>query len=528
MLKIKKFAKLVTAVTFTALLATGAIAAETPKKGGTLVVGLYQNPRHLNGAVQSGLATALPSTQLFASLLRFDDKWNPQPYLAESWKWSDDGKKLTLKLRKNAVFHDGHPITSEDVKFSLETIKANHPFQTMFAVVEKIETPDDFTVVLNLSQPHPALLIALSPALSPILPKHIYGDGQDVKSHPRNSKELVGSGPFKLKEFVPGKEVILERFDKFFIEGKPYLDRIVIQINPDQTTLLIGLERGDIQMLPFIGDPTQLRRAQTNKGIVINEKGYEGIGAISWVAFNTTRKPFDDVKVRQAFAYALDKNFIAKALNSGFAKPTYSPIIGSSPLITTDLNQYKLDLNKAKALLDEAGYKPNANGERMEVTLDFLPGTDSVGKNVMEYMRAQLKKIGVKAEIRASADFPSWSTRIANKDFDLTTDIVFNWGDPVIGVHRTYDSKNIRPVIWTNTQSYVNPRIDELMAQAGVETNLEKRKALYKEFQQIVVNDAPIIYTVEVPYMTLTTPQVGNVPTSIWGPFSPYDEVYLK
>ena len=528
MSKLRLISKLVASATLATLLTTGTAIAETPKKGGTLIVGLYQNPRHLNGAVQSGLATAAPSTQLFASLLRFDDKWNPQPYLAESWKWSEDGKSLTLNLRKNAVFHVGVPITSADVKFSLETIKANHPFQTMFAAVSSIETPDPHVVVLNLSQPHPALLIALSPALSPIMPKHIYGDGQDVKAHPRNSADVVGSGPFKLKEFVAGKEIVLERFDKFFLEGKPYLDRVVIQINPDQTTLLIGLERGDIQMLPFLGDPTQLRRAETNKNVVMNAKGYEGIGAISWVAFNTAKKPFDNPKVRQAFAYVLDKNFISKALNSGFAQPAFGPIVSSSPLATTEVNQYKLDLNKAKALLDEAGYKPNSQGERMEVTLDYLPGTDSVGKNVMEYMRAQLKKIGVKAELRASADFPSWAKRIANKEFDITTDIVWNWGDPVIGVHRTYDSKNIRPVIWTNTQSYVNPKVDDLMAQAGVEVNQEKRKALYKEMQQIIVNDAPIIYTVAVPYTTLTTPSVGNVPTTIWGPLSPYDEVYLK
>ena len=529
MKKLGKAVKLIAAATTAVvMMQSGAVMADTPKKGGTLVVGSFQAPRHLNGAVQSGMATAIPSTQLFASLLRYDDQWNPQPYLAESWEWSDDKKALTLKLRKNAVFHDGKPITSEDVAFSLGVVKANHPFQTMFASVDKIDTPDPHTVVIRLSQPHPALLIALSPALSPILPKHIYGDGQDVKSHPRNSQDVVGSGPFKFKEFVPGKEVVLERFDKFFLEGKPYLDRVVVQLNPDQTTLMIGLERGDLQLLPFMSDPTQLRRAKDNKGVVMYDKGYEGVGAMSWVAFNTAKKPFDNPKVRQAFAYTLDKNFITRALNAGFAKPAISPIISSSPYATTEVNTYKVDLKKAEALLDEAGFKKGANGERMTVTIDFMPGSDSISKNVAEYMRAQLKKVGVNADLRASADFPSWAKTVANKDFDITTDVVWNWGDPVIGVHRTYLSSNIRPVIWTNTQSYVNKKVDDLLAQAGVETDLEKRKALYKEFQQIVVDEAPIIYTTEAPYHTLAAPKVGNVPVSIWGALSPYDEVYLK
>lgn len=520
--------RMVAAAAVAALFATGAIAAEQPKQGGTLVIGQYQAPRHLNGAVQSGLATGLPSTQLFASLLRYDDQWNPQPYLATSWEWSADGKALTLKLRPDAFFHDGQPITSEDVAFSLMAIKANHPFQTMFSAVEAVDTPDPHTAVIRLSRPHPALLIALSPALAPIMPKHIYGDGQDLKSHPRNSQNVVGSGPFKFKEFVPGKEVVLERFDKYFLKGKPHLDKLVYQINGDSTTLLIGLERGDIQMLPFMTDPTQLRRAAKDKNIVSLEKGYEGVGALSWLAINTARKPFDDVRVRQALAYSLDKNFITKVLTAGFAKPSDGPIVNSSPYATKDLTIYKVDLKKAEQLLDEAGLKRGAGGERFKMTIDYMPGMESLSKNVAEYARAQFKKVGVTVELRASADLPSWTKLIANHDFDMTTDNVWNWGDPVIGVHRTYLSSNIRPIIWTNTQSYSNKRVDELLEQAAVEMDVEKRKALYAEFEQIVTHDVPQIFLAQMPFHTLVSDKMGNPPTSIWGPLSPLDDVYLK
>ncbi len=175
-----------------------AVHAQEPKRGGTLVLGSTQTPRHLNGAVQSGIATAMPSTQIFASPLRFDDKWNPQPYLAESWKLAEDGKSLTLNLRKNAVFHDGKPVTSADVAFSIMAIKANHPFTTMMGRWRRSIRPMPYTAIIRMSTPHPAIVLAMSPALCPILPKHIYGDGQDLKTHPRNSTDVVGSGPFTL------------------------------------------------------------------------------------------------------------------------------------------------------------------------------------------------------------------------------------------------------------------------------------------------------------------------------------------
>ena len=106
-------------------------------------------------------------------------------------------------------------------------------------------------------------------------------------------------------------------------------------------------------------------------------------------------------------------------------------------------------------------------GERFKLTIDYLPGNDEQQKNVAEYLRSQLKKVGITVAVRASADFPAWSKRIASHDFDMTMDTVFNWGDPVIGVHRSYLSTNIKPVVWTNTQSYRNPKVDELLNTAS-------------------------------------------------------------
>jgi peptide/nickel transport system substrate-binding protein len=407
-------------------------------------------------------------------------------------------------------------------------IKANHPFQTMMGPVEKVDTPDAATAIIRMSTPHPAIVLAMSPALCPILPKHIYGDGQDLKTHPRNSTDVIGSGPFKVTEFKASQRIVLERFDHFFLAGKPALDKIVITIAPDFASVMLGLARGDIHMVPFITLPTDLKRVAQDKNQTLTAKGYEGIGPLNWLAFNTAKKPLSDVAVRKAIATAIDKNFITKALMGGFAEVSDGPIVASSPFAVPDLIKYPFDLKKSAAMLDAAGYKAGADGERFKLTIDYLPGTDDQQKNVAEYLRGQLKKVGIAVEVRASADFPAWAKRMATHEFDLSMDVVFNWGDPVIGVARTYLSTNIKPIVWTNTQSYNNPKVDELLNSAGTLLDPVKRKAYYAAFQKIVTDELPIEFINVTPYHTAANKRVGNVPATIWGVLSPMDEVYLR
>ena len=525
------FGKSILHVAMTAAVGVGIIAgatatshAETPKRGGTLVLGTHQTPRHLNPAVQSGIATAMPGTQIFATPLRFDENWNPQPYLAESWKISEDGLSVTLNLRKNARFHDGKPITSEDVAFSIDTIKKNHPFKTMFAPVEKVDTPDPHTAVLRLSQPHPAILLAMSSALCPIIPKHIYGDGQDLKSHPMNM-EPIGSGPFKVVEYAKGQHVVLERNPDYFIEGKPYLDKIIVKINKDFNSLTLGLERGDIHIRPFEIKTRYLIRLKKNDNLVVTPKGYAGVGPIGWLAFNLKHPILGKKAVRQAIAYGIDVNFINKALHSGFSKPAPGAITTDSPLADQDAKRYGLDLAKANQMLDDAGYPKKADGMRFKVKLDTLLSQ----REVAEYLKPQLKKIGIDVELRIPPDFPTWAGWVKSHEFDMTTDVVFNWGDPVIGVHRTYLTSNIRKgVIWSNTQSYSNPKVDEILATAGQEMDGAKRKALYKDMQTILSDEMPVYWMYNIPYHTIYNKKVGNPPLTIWGAMAPMDNVYLK
>jgi len=516
-----------TAAAVTAASAIGTQPVFAQKKGGTLVIASSQVPRHLNPAVQSGIATGVPGTQIFASPLKFDANWNPQPYLAESWSVADDGLSVTLNLVKTAKFHDGQPVTSADVEFSIMTIKANHPFKSMFAPVESVATPDAHTAVINLSKPHPALLLALSSALCVIIPKHIYGDGQNIKTHPANSAP-IGSGPFQLVEFKPGEQIRLKRFDDFFIPGRPYLDEIVIRIIRDPSAFVIAMENGDADMAPYLASSQQIKRLKKVAHLDITDKGYAAIGPINWLAFNTVKPPLDDKRVRQAIGYATDRNFITKALMRGFAKPQRSPIIESSPFFDDKIPPYDLDLAKANALLEDAGHKKGSDGMRFTLTCDYIPGPAEQQKSVAEYLKSQLKKIGIKVDVRAAPDFPTWAKRVAGHDFDMTMDVVFNWGDPVIGVHRTYLSSNIiKGVIWSNTQSYSNPEVDKLLNAAASEQDVVKRKALYDQFQMIVGDDLPIYWINALPYHTAYDKRIQNPPMSIWGAMQSMDDISM-
>ena len=360
----------------------------------------------------------------------------------------------------------------------------------------------------------------------PILPKHVYGNG-DIMTNPANT-QVVGSGPFKLERYKAGDEIDLARFDKFFIPDRPYLDKLIFKIIPDSATTLLEMQRGDVQMTAFFSRVLELEQAAKDPNLAITKDGYVGIGAVDWLAFNLKKKPFDDVRVRQALSYAIDRNFIQKALHRGLSKIATGPIPSTSPFYSSDVHTYPLNLKLAEKMLDEAGLPRDSTGVRFKATLDYYPGDEDGQKKVAEYLKPQFKKIGVEIEVRNSPDFPSWAKRMGAHDFELSMDAGYMWGDPAIGIARTFLSTNIRDLVWTNTQSYVNPKVDQLLEAASHEVDLSKRKELYAQFQKIITEDIPVTWIVELPQHTIYNKKVGNVPRTIWGAASPMDEVYLN
>jgi peptide/nickel transport system substrate-binding protein len=510
-----------------AILGVPMAALAQAARGGVVVIGTTQRPRHLNPAVQSGIATMMPGAQLFATPLTIDANWQPRPFLAESWAVSEDARSITLNLRRDAVFHDGRPITSEDVQFSVEAVREHHPFKSMFAPVNAVTLPDRHTAVIRLAEPHPALALAMTTVFLPIMPKHVYGDGQPLPTHPRNATNVVGSGPFRLLEFRQGEHIVMERFDRFFVKDRPLLDRLIIREFKDPSSLLLAFERGDVDINTALTDPRDVDRARKAPGATVVSDLARGTGPLIWLAFNCKHPQLQNKAVRQAISYAIDRDFIVKTLFSGLHKRATGPIGSASPFHSSDVERYDLDLKKAAALLDGAGLKPGANGMRMQLSLDFIPGSADL-RTAAEYLKPALAKVGIDVQLRNSPDFPTWARRVSSFQYDMTIDSVWNWGDPVIGVHRTYLSSNIREgVIWSNTHQYANPKVDELLAAAGKERDPARRKALYRDFQRIVVDDCPLAFLYE-PNFSVGFRRVADPKASVWGMMAPLHETGLS
>jgi peptide/nickel transport system substrate-binding protein len=508
----------------------GTLSAEVaPKSGGDYRTVYGQFPPHFNCAIQSGAAVMIAAAQIFVGLVEFDDQWQPVPYLAKSWTISDDGLTYTFYLQEGTVFHDDKPVTSEDVAFSIDVVKNNHPFGApMFGAVSEVQTPDKYTVIIKLERPQPALMLSLVPVLTPILPKHVFGDGQDLRQHPANVQP-IGSGPFKMVEFKPGESFTLERFDKFMRSGRPYLDRYIgIQIQ-DPTAAMAALRRGEIHGAGFNGGIrlSNIEAMKNDPGLHITRSGYEAIGAFAYIEFNLRKKPFDDIRVRKAIAHAIDMPFILDRLQRGMAQRATGPILPeNNPFFSSDVAVYDLNLEKANKLLDEAGYPRKQDGTRFSFTLDWLPHVIDDNQVIAEYLKPQLNKVGIDVQLRRPSGFGPWIQMVASWQFEVTLNLVFSYPDPIIGVHRLFHSENIKNIPWSNTGGYSNPKVDQLLDQAAVELNLEKRKALYAEFQKIISEDLPIIFLHQPAYHTITHQALKGHWTSIWGIVGPVDGLW--
>jgi len=365
--------------------------------------------------------------------------------------------------------------------------------------------------------------------LAPILPKHIYDDGQNLKTHPRNAQNIVGSGPFKLVEHAQGQHLILERYDGFFRKGRPYLDRIIFQLVKDPAAHVILFEKGEVDYVPFTGfNERDVARLKKNDNIELTEAGYEAVGHVNYLELNLRRAPFSDVRVRQAIAHALDKDFIVKTLFLGSPKPAHSMLHATNPFFTDDVPKFTGGIAKANALLDEAGLKPDANGVRFKMQLEIPNWLQTHLAVLGDYIRPQLKKVGIEVSLRKAPDFGTWAQRVASWDYDATMNAIWNYPDPAIGVHRLFACKNIRNQIWTNTQGYCNERVDALMEKVARTSDVQERKKQYAEFQSVLAEDQVFVYLTHMQYTTGRQKYVKGTPKGPWGTVNPWDEMYIE
>jgi peptide/nickel transport system substrate-binding protein len=471
--------------------------ASGARRGGTIVVGVTADPGQFNIGITTAGGTHAVADILYNGLLQFDEKLNPQPSLAEKWSISPDGKTYTFTLVKGVQWHDGKPLTSADVKFSFEQILLKYHARTsagLMPVLDGIDVPDDTTVVFRFKQPYAPLLRRLDVVEAPILPKHIY-ENTDVQQNPANNNP-IGSGPFKFKEYVKGDHVTFVRNENYFKPGLPYADQVIFKIIPQASTASLALEQGEIDYLGGVPGP-DVARLQKNSDIALvrSPAGPGGSFCIETMIFNMRKPPFDKLRVRQAFAYGINRQQLLDQVQFGQGRVATGPIASTMTwAYNPAVMKYPYDPAQAAALLDQAGYPKGSDGKRLKVV--FVNAT-SFAKTA-EVVRENMGQVGVDVQLDTLEVNAANDRMFTKNDFDIGIASYCNGPDPEIGVTRAYVSSNIKVgVPFSNGAAYRNARVDELFAQAAATVDPAQRAKLYSEIQDILVKEVPYWWTVE-------------------------------
>ncbi|HET9537565.1 MAG TPA: ABC transporter substrate-binding protein [Mesorhizobium sp.] len=491
------------------------VRAQEPKTGGRLIAAADSEPRNLNPAIVASNGVFFVASKVVEPLAEasFTGENGLEPRLATSWEGSADGLSVTFKLREGVTWHDGKPFTSEDVAFSaLEIWK---PLQNLGRVVfkdlEAVDTPDAQTAVFRFSRPTPFQLIRNAlPALTSVVPKHIYANG-DIAENPANNAP-IGTGPFKFAEHKPGEYYRLEKNPDYWGDGLPYLDEIVYRVLPDRAAAAGALEAEEIHLAAFSAVPlADLQRISQVPGIEVISKGYEALTYQLVVEINHRRKELADLKVRQAIAHAIDKDFVVKTIFLDYATAASGPVPhNSTEFFAPDLPGYAFDPARANALLDEAGYKRGDNGTRFSLKLLPAPYFNET-KQFGDYLRQALAEIGIDAELVNNDAAAHQKAVYTDHAFDLAVAPPVFRGDPAISTTILVQSGIPDGVPFSNQGGYKNAELDALIAKAAETLDPAARIALYRDFQTKVVEDLPLINVAEWGFITVARNSVKNV-----------------
>ena len=482
---------------------------DAPVRGGTLVAAIVSDPGHLNPAITTSGATHAASELLYNGLLGRDERGEPVPELAESWQIEQGGTVYRFRLRDGVKWHDGAPFTAADVKFTFEEVLVKYHARTrasMGAVLAGIEAPDDRTVVFRFKQPYAPLLYQLDATEAPIVARHVY-QGTDPQTNPANSNP-IGTGPFKLVSYTKGTEIRLARNPTYFKAGLPHLDGLVMRIIPDLAVQVLALENGEVDFLWELPGPQQAR-LKGDPRFRTARTGYHpgGSNCIMTMSFNLDRPILKELRVRQAVAHALDRQAFLTQILFGDGKVAAAPISSEIPWAHAGgLALPRPDRAEAEKLLDGAGWKKEGEGPR---TARGVPGVADGTRLSIEFLhfptftkygelvRQQLGAVGIGVALKPLEPAVFAPTVFKDRNFDSNVISYCNGPDPEIGVRRMYHSSQIGPAPFTNAAAYRNARVDALFDEASRTVERDKRTRLYRQIQELVVQELPYFWLVE-------------------------------
>lgn len=509
-------------------------AAPEPARGGTMVMIVHPEPSTLAHYAVSAGNIPMIATQVYEGLLTYDWDSKPQPNLAKSWDVAADGKSITFKLQTGVTFHNGAAFTSADVQYSfMEILKKFHPTApVVLAELTAVETPDAETAIFRLANPAPYIMKALAARDLPIMCKSVF-EGTDVMTNPTANKP-IGTGPFKFVQWERGQFVRLDRNDKYWKPGLPYLNRIVARFIPDAATRSAAMETGEAHFAGYSAvNYADVARMKTNPILDTTTKGYEMTPALSVLELNSHQPHLDKKEVRQAIAYAIDRTFIRDNVMFGFGQPATGPLsrlFTASGLYTDAVRRFDVPdrLEIANKLLDGAGAPRGADGVRFALHLEV----NSFGEQWLrqaEYLKQALAQVGIAVTLR-SEDTATWLRRVyTDYDYDISEPFLSQGIDPVVGLNRQYLSSQIRKgVTFVNNSFYSNPEIDRLLGEGRTEIDPVKRGAIYQKVQQILVEDSPLIWLVDVQYVSIFNRKLHNHTTGPLGTYQAFETAWLE
>jgi len=447
--------------------------------------------------------------------VKFTSSYKIVPDLAESWELSSDGLKLTFHLAKDVKWHDGTKFSSEDVKWTFDTIIAQKGISSgSFTNVERIECEDKNTVSFILNAPDSSLLSSLSKLGVFIMPKHKY-EGQDWLTNETNFAP-VGTGPFKFNEWSTGESMTLVKNDDYFVTT-PKLDKVIYKYIPDENTAWLAWMNDEIDCYdtyPY----TEVKKLEGDDQYEIVERLTANI---TYVAFQTKTEPFQDVAVRRAFAAAIDKNELLSTAYQGVGNIAKYPIPSVYNSFTNDsIKLPEHDVGQSKSILEEAGYERDSEGYYLTIDLEYF----DLGQftEAAEILRNQLQKAGINLNLK-QMEYTTWQESVVNHGEFTCTLLNGNQGPTI------YDTINrFSPSSSTNISGYDSDEISQFISEATSSGSDKELMTAFEKIQKQLVAEIPNLNLIEkVEFVPLKSKIKGHPLTDSIDIASPEELTYV-
>ena len=448
------------------------------KNPNTVVMIIESSPNNIDLRVGTDAQSERVGGVIFDALVRKDEHFNLQPWLATSWD-QPDALTWVFHLRDGVQFQDGRALTADDVAYTIESLIDGSLVTAKsgsFASVQKAEAKDRLTVVVHMKRPDAGLLFNLSDGLFGVVPK---GAGKDFGMHP------VGTGPFRFVSAVQDKEVIVERNETYWA-GAAKVKRVRFAVVPDAITSALELKKGSADLASNVLTLDMVHALESEPNLkIVSVPG----SPVIYANFNVNDPILKDKRVRQAVAYAMDRQAIVNAIWRGQARlaNTLLPTDHWAAATDAEMAQYPHDVSRAQKLLEEAGFHVGKDGVRVRITLKT--STDETTRLMAAVLQQQLRAAGIRLDIR-SAEFGTFYADVTKGAFQM---YALRWigsnEDP--DIFRYAYGSGAFPPKGGNRGRYSNARVDALLMAAAVETDQARRRAAYIEVQKILAEDLP-------------------------------------